>query len=388
MQNMPMPSSSQRLPQTRTKKMKAGRLVRGMSVCSLLGVAYYVYFLVLLGNRAGSYSTQNKKVKIESLKEFKGNVDQIAVKLEDKEIKMPSATNLLTSKPPFEDSDVIKLYPKDSKDQPLIQSPNTLVTGYFRVRGKYHAGKYDEWMENILSIQDAVVVFTEPDLVDQIKRLRSHAVNRTVIVPVGLDDLPIGQLFSTTFWDDQLQRDPEKRIHRSYQLFWVWLSKTWCVTQAIRMNFFDSDLFVWADIGSFRDRKWNSKTIVRYRENVPANEMLFLAHHKPDPPKEELFNDKYKHKNNFYHSGSSFVGYKDTWLTYHKYFLETIDRFLEKGMIIVEDQAVLQSVCLSRPEICAYVPFTQVADNKYFGIRYVLHHKKDFKYWRKEQAKS
>jgi hypothetical protein len=297
-------------------------------------------------------------------------------------LPLPSAKWLLKSKPPFEDSDIIKLYPADSEAQTLIKSPNTVVTGYFRVPSKYHSDKYDGWMKNMLSLQDAMVIFTEPDLVDQIKNLRSHAVNRTIIIPINLDDLPIGKLFGERFWQDQLERDPEKRIHRSYQLFWIWLSKSWSVAEAIRMNVYDSDIFVWSDIGCFRERKYNSKTLVVHRETVPRHEILQMAHHTPTPPDEELFNDKYKRKANFYHSGSQFVGYKDTMLTFHEYFLETIDRFLEKDMIIVEDQAVLQSVCLSHPEICAYAPFSQVKDNHYFGLRSILHRGGEYNYWR------
>ncbi len=80
------------------------------------------------------------------------------------------------------------------------------------------------------------------------------------------------------------------------------------------------------------------------------------------------------------------AGYKDTWLKFHEYFLETIDRFLQNNMIIVEDQAVLQSTCLSHPSICAYVPTNQVNDNHYFGLRYVLHNKGDFQFWRHPKA--
>eukprot|EP00531_Pseudo-nitzschia_arenysensis_P007764 CAMPEP_0116115320 /NCGR_PEP_ID=MMETSP0329-20121206/445_1 /TAXON_ID=697910 /ORGANISM="Pseudo-nitzschia arenysensis, Strain B593" /LENGTH=246 /DNA_ID=CAMNT_0003608747 /DNA_START=118 /DNA_END=859 /DNA_ORIENTATION=+ len=241
----------------------------------------------------------------------------------------------------------------------------------------------------MLSLQDAMVIFTEEDVIDQIKKLRNHAINRTIIVPVSLDDLPIGKLFPESFWSDQLERDPEKKIHRSHQVFWIWLSKSWFVTQAIRINVFESDVFVWSDIGCFRDGKYNSKTMVEHREVIPRHEILQMAHHKPNPPTEELFNDKYEQKKHFYHSGSQFVGYKDTLSTFHQYFLETIDRFfetidrfLEKKMIIVEDQAILQSVCLSHPEICAYAPFTAVQDNHYFGLRHVLHFGDKIDYWR------
>mmetsp|Transcript_4467 Transcript_4467/g.10775 ORF Transcript_4467/g.10775 Transcript_4467/m.10775 type:complete len:395 (-) Transcript_4467:266-1450(-) len=312
-----------------------------------------------------------------------------SAQIPDKFGELPSAKLLLDMKPPFEDSDIIKLHPAESESKPLKQSANTIVTGYFRIRSKHSSNKYDGWMRNMLSLQDAMVIFTEPALVDQIKKLRSHAIDRTILVPLsgGLDDLPIGKLFSESFWKDQLERDPEKKIHRSYQVFWIWLSKSWFVTQAIRMNMFGSDVFVWSDIGCFRDGKYNSKTMVEHREVIPRHEILQMAHHRPNPPSEKLFNDKYEHKKNFYHSGSQFAGYKDTMVKFHEHFLEIVDRFLEKNMIIVEDQAILQSVCLSYPEICAYAPFTQVKDNHYFGLRHVLHHGDTIDYWRGSSKK-
>jgi hypothetical protein len=298
--------------------------------------------------------------------------------------RLPLAKSLLTKPPPFQDSQIVKL----SSHEKLITSPNTIVTAYFRVPSKFKPGKYDGWMRNMLSLQDAMVIFTHADLVHQIEALRSHAKNRTIIIPIELEDLPIGTLFSQDFWQDQLDRDPEKKIHRSYQLFWIWLSKSWCTMEAIRLNVFQSDLFVWSDIGCFREAKYNNKTMVQHREQVPPHEMIQMAHHKPNPPPglQKLFNDKYKHKPNFYHSGSQFAAYKDTWKIFHEYFLDTIDQFLEHNMIIVEDQAVLQSVCLSHPEICAYAPFDQVGDNHYFGLRYILHNGGDYQYWRYREA--
>ena len=128
--------------------------------------------------------------------------------------------------------------------------------------------------------------------------------------------------------------------------------------------------------------------MVQHRDQVPPDEMIQMAHHEPKPPKEELFNDKYHHKANFYHSGSQMAAYRGTWTRFHRYFLETIDRFLQKDMIIVEDQAVLQSVCLSHPDICAYIPHTwgEVKDNYYFGLRYVLHYGNYPKLWRHPKA--
>ena len=295
---------------------------------------------------------------------------------------LPSAKTLLTKPPPFDDSQIIRL-----SDQ-LIAAPNTVVTAYYRVPSKFKAESYNEWMKNMLSLQDAMVIFTSRDLISVIQELRSHAKNRTVIVPLELNDLPVGTLYSKEFWQDQLDRDPEIKRHKSYELFWIWLSKSWWTMQAIRMNIFQSDIFMWSDIGCFRNNLYNFKEMIRHRELIPRHEMIQMAHHWPNPPSTGFFNDKYGHRENFYHSGSQMAAYADTWKVFHEYFLDTIDGFLERNMIIVEDQVILQSVCLRHPEICAYVPYNQVRpyDNHYFGLRYVLNKGGEFKLWRLSKA--
>jgi hypothetical protein len=290
---------------------------------------------------------------------------------------LPSAKSLLTKPPPYQDSQIIKLA------DTLISSPNTIVTAYFRIPSKHGASRYFGWMKNILSIQDAMVIFTEPDLVDTMRELRKHALNRTVIIQMEITDLPIGTLYTEKFWETQWYRDPERMDHKSPLLFWIWLSKSWWTMEAIRHNFFQSDLFFYSDMGCFRNQQYNGKTLILHRDQVPPHEMIQMAHHEPNPPAQRFFNDKYKHASNFYHSGSQMAAYVDTWKKFHEYFLDTIDGFLVRKMAIVEDQAILQSVCLRFPDICAYVPFEQVKqDNHYFGLRYVLHYGGNFKLWR------
>ena len=44
-------------------------------------------------------------------------------------------------------------------------------------------------MANMLSLQDAMVIYTTVDMVPAIERLRAHAPDRTLIVPMGLEDM-------------------------------------------------------------------------------------------------------------------------------------------------------------------------------------------------------
>jgi Bacterial protein of unknown function (HtrL_YibB) len=153
----------------------------------------------------------------------------------------------------------------------LKSCPHTIVTGYFQLRSKYTADTYIKWMANMLSIQDCVVVITSANMVETISSLRQHALDATVIIEMEVDDLPISQLHadeqksptsgesSSSFWPHQLDIDREKKRHKSYQLFWIWLSKTWCVVQAIQKDYFHSNLYMWQDIGAFRDKKVSKK---------------------------------------------------------------------------------------------------------------------------------
>jgi hypothetical protein len=143
----------------------------------------------------------------------------------------------------------------------LKSCPSTIVTGYFKLRSKHTSCEYLMWMKNMLSIQDCMVVMTESSMVGTIKSLRQHALDGTVIIEMmnSVYDLPISQLHTEQrnpeFWPHQLAIDQEKHLHQSYQVFWIWLSKTWCVVQAIHKDYFHSSWYMWQDIGSYRTQE-------------------------------------------------------------------------------------------------------------------------------------
>jgi hypothetical protein len=269
------------------------------------------------------------------------------------------------------------------KQAELVSAPNTVVTGYFTLKSKFAKEEYLKWMSNMLSLQDAMVIFTSPELVETMQGFRQHALNRTVIIPMELEHVELVKKYDEAFWQHQLDIDPEKRIHKSYQLFWIWLSKSFLVKTAAELNIFNSDIYMWSDIGCFRNTKYNGKEMIAHREVVPTDRIFQMAHHEPQPPPYIWWNDKYNQKPLFYHSGSQMVGYKNTWLTFHTEFMATVAGFVERDMFIGEDQTVLQSTCLRIPTLCAYVPMTQVNDNHYFGLRFVVHNggTNKYQYW-------
>lgn len=264
---------------------------------------------------------------------------------------------------------------------PILETKSCIVSGYFRVKSKFDSSKYeDEWMANSLSLHDCMVLFCEPDMVDKIQMHRGD--RPTTILAMNLQDLPIANYGypssddALQFWQRQLDIDPERRIHRSYELFWIWLSKSWMVTTAIVLQSYflkhPVDVWMWADIGSFRNRQFNNVRLVQHAEIVPPSSVLFMAHRPPNPPPTRIWNDKLhkEHRKHFFTSGSHAVGVADAWKAFHRSFADTLYQFGD--MFVGEDQCILQSTCLLHPDLCRYLPLDQVPDNKYFGLRHAL----------------
>jgi hypothetical protein len=56
-----------------------------------------------------------------------------------------------------------------------------IVTAYFRMRSKHASSNCDNWMQNILSLQDCMVIFCEADMVETILRYRNKDYERRIV---------------------------------------------------------------------------------------------------------------------------------------------------------------------------------------------------------------
>lgn len=274
----------------------------------------------------------------------------------------------------------------------LDQCQSTIVTAYFKIPSKHKASQYDRWMKYFLSVKDCLVIFAGQESMAWITELRKDYPTRTVLIEMEVKDLPISRLHASdssptienAFWKHQLQIDVEKKRHKHFFLFHIWLSKSWFVQEAIKQNYYQSDYFMWQDIGSYRNANYHLQTIIEHVEVIPPKQVLWLAHHPPNPPPQAIWCDKDEKPEHFFHSGSQGVAHKDAWLEYHYRFAETIDLFIEKNMFLGEDQCLLQGTCQRYPDLCAYFTFDQLPEreHRYFGLRHFLKYPGNYTYWR------
>lgn len=272
-----------------------------------------------------------------------------------------------------------------------VRSPTTVVTAYFQIRSKYGKEHYMEWMSTMLSLQDPMIIFTTEDWVQPMQSLRKHALDRTYFVTMKLQDVPLAKDYSKELWQHMLDIDPERKRHAGYEVFWIWLSKTYFGTEAIRLNPFQSSAFMWSDIGCFRGKRtedrYKGQLMMAHPEVIPPSSMLFLSHKpNPSPPDSVWWTNKLKEKEHFYHSGTQMAGRIEAWQEFHSSFLEVMKGFIERDLFIGDDQTVLQCTCMQYPHLCAYITRNQVKDNHYFGLRYALWKGGKYEFWRPHNA--
>jgi galactoside 2-L-fucosyltransferase 1/2 len=232
---------------------------------------------------------------------------------------------------------------------------NTIVTAYFPIKKSKHGGnKYLNWMTNILSLQDPMIIFTTNDMQERIKYIRQN--RKTKIIVMKLEDCMMYKKYSPKFWNEQLNSDPEKSIH-SKELFIIWNEKINFLKEAIQLNPFNSKFFAWFDIGYFRNSEYNNNIMLqKIPESLNKNQVMLLN-------VSTLLNKKYL--------GGGFIGgYIEGIEKFHTNYY----RYLEnnKHFFIGEDQNNMYKVCESNSQLCILVNPNDDIKNKWFYISYYL----------------
>ena len=129
----------------------------------------------------------------------------------------------------------------------------TVITCYYKVKSKHSFEEYAKWIKNFLYILQAnLIIFTSADMAESLKalamqnRTQSGANKNIKIIIRELHDLEPVKRYQN-IWDDQYGKDPTRQI-RTKECYMIWNSKMSLVKEAIELNPFGSDKFIWNDI--------------------------------------------------------------------------------------------------------------------------------------------
>ena len=292
---------------------------------------------------------------------------------------------------------------------------STIATAFFELPNSKHGiDEYLEWAKNSLCLTDAMVIFT--NVPEKLAPLREHAKDRTVIVPMQVEELEIGNDIHITDeqWEHQLEivSGFYQGKNFDFNLFKIWAGKSWLVNQALELNPFSSDVYHWMDIGHFRKEPWFcGETVVRHPEIVPEDRMMLFMGRDIRIQENREVPDAIVVKDEFastYIPGGWIAGRANVWPEFLQRFEETISIYLLLGISLTEDQALLETTCIRNEGLCALVrrdnhvgyvdqtkQFETCSDEEckekagwrqggwctFFNMKYYFWHGGNFKFW-------
>ena len=233
----------------------------------------------------------------------------------------------------------------------------TLVTCYYKIASKHPHFYYETWINNLLeNVGCNIIIFTSADLESYFQDLQEQNTKLKMhIVIKEFHELEIINKYN--IWDDQYSKDPTPKI-RTKECYIIWNSKMNFLKEAISKNPFNSDKFVWNDIGSMRDYnyiiKYGISNYPKYNkisdDKIDILCLIDFNNNTTEHTEQTIINQEY-FQNEKHLSGSIYGGSKETLLKiidlYYTYFQE----YLDKKLFIGCDQQILATLYIRHPEL-------------------------------------
>ena len=236
----------------------------------------------------------------------------------------------------------------------------TIVSCYYNVKSKHSHSKYDEWIRNFLrNLRNNIVIFTSDDLVDYLKQI-GRANTNMLIITKNFEDIDIYKQYN--IWDQQYIMDPQKNI-RTKECYVIWNSKMNFLKEAIELNPFQSDKFVWTDIGCLRDKRY-----CNYIANYPlykniSNDKLDIVLIKPYTNLNQCV-----FQNEVHLEGAIFGSSKVTLLKIITLYYHYFDKYVSKKLFIGCDQQILSSIYTQHKDLFNLIVPNKNCINEWFYL--------------------
>lgn len=157
----------------------------------------------------------------------------------------------------------------------IIKPQPTIVTAYYPIKSKQPIEKYREWYSNFFKCVTAdVICFCPPEMVDEFKEI---ARPNHQIIGRAFSSFEMMSETQMNVWRNLNKTDAEVSIGHTPELYAIWAAKQEFVRESMKLV--DSDIFVWCDIGCFRDIRDGSFTSID-RFVIPSKiTCLYLPFH-------------------------------------------------------------------------------------------------------------
>jgi hypothetical protein len=206
-----------------------------------------------------------------------------------------------------------------------MTSDTTVVTAFYKFgKSKHSDGEYAGWIDNFFRCTTSpVVCFCE-----SATPFQTYAASNRTFVEIPFHGYELTTPEWIERWKRELNRDPEKNIH-SWELYAVWALKQEFVHKAIQLNAYNSQYFVWCDIGCFREPS-NFPSTPRFAEatysKVSPGHILILKIHEID--------------STIHIGGGVLAGDIQAWAGFRTSYLHSLNTFVDHSIFCGKDQTL------------------------------------------------
>ena len=211
----------------------------------------------------------------------------------------------------------------------------TIVSGYWKAKGKYTTTQFENWLNNTLIINCPYVFFGNDESINIAKSIRKD-------LPTHYVNIEISAFYSYNF-KDTLQIMPPHVPSVEANL--IWNEKINLVEKAKELDPFGSEFFMWVDAGiyQYREKKPDLSTPYPNQDKlkkIPKDKFIFST------SEFENFEENKVHDNNYYHyiSGGCFIMHKNIINLFAELYRTYMRKYLSQYNWINTEQKILTHI--------------------------------------------
>lgn len=239
----------------------------------------------------------------------------------------------------------------------------TIVSCYYKINSKRSHEQYCLYINNLLNnLKANIVIYTSGD---QYNYLNTFSNNSMKLIIKNFEDINLYSKYKNIL-PNQYQMDDQKKTGRTEQCYVLWNSKLDFLKETIDSNPFNSDKFIWLDIGSVRtpDVIECIKTFPIY-DNISNDKIDIVFLNKFSNPNQKYFKNEI-------HFGGLYGGSTNSILKFHELFYNKFQEYIDNNQFIGCDQQIISSVYLENKELFnlinpKFINYTQ--NNKLIPIK-------------------
>jgi hypothetical protein len=223
-----------------------------------------------------------------------------------------------------------------------------------------------------------MVIFCDKGSFDFIAKLREPFARKTKLVIISIEELYCSQQPFMDYWKKDIERDIEKHIH-NMNLYIIWNEKAMFVGKVMKNNPFNSEFFMWCDIGCFRIKEelslFKSEFPSKNFLNTAKKDKMYVLNINPFHESDldilpNGFTKSFQEVNRI--GGTMFIGHIDIFEKYVDTYYKYLIKYMKNDYFAGKDQNIMASIVVMCPGLFRLVQPDVGEGNPWFYLQRFL----------------